>query len=268
MKRIHIVQWLTALILALPCTGKAQESDPEGWQLLDLSAAHHHLSAGYAAWQETSLRGLYRKGDHLWGIDWLDANRFSERGVYAGVQDTLTLAPDWRATIGYGMGENVNWLPRYRLDGFVHHTWGVQRNWVTHLGLGEYKAHDVHRDRWASIGMSAYLDPSFGGPWVAQGEMRWTRSDPGQITTRQQFLALTWGQHRMDQVTWRHGWGREGWQAIGDARLLQNLASRQDTLTWQHWFEPEWGIRLVADHYRNDQYRRRGLTLGVFRDFP
>ena len=268
IRSIDLLFHAVMLVSLSATSANAQESERHGWQWLDLSVAHHRLSADYAPWQETAFRGVYRQGDHLWGMDVLDADRFSERGLYAGVQDTVQLAPDWRATLGGGMGENVNWLPRYRLDGFLHHTWGEARNWVTHLGLGEYKAHDVHRDRWGSIGMSAYMNHATWGPWVAQGEVRWTRSEPGPVTTRQQFVALTWGQHRSSQLTWRHGWGREGWQAIGDARLLQDFASRQDTLSWQHWIEPEWGIRLMAEHYRNDQYHRSGLTFGVFRDFP
>ena len=250
------------------CSAHAQQPPADGWQLLDVSVAAHRLSAAYANWQETTLRGLYRQGDHLWGMDLQHADRFSERGMYAGLQDTVRLAQNWSATLGYGMGDNVNWLPRYRLDGFVHHTWGDQRNWVTHLGLGEYRAHDVHRDRWGSVGLSGYMNHAVIGPWVAQAEMRWTRSDPGDVVTRQQFVAVTWGRHQHDQLTWRHGWGREGWQAIGDAQLLADFASRQDTLSWRHWVDPEWGFRVVADHYRNDQYRRTGLTFGVFRNFP
>lgn len=259
---------LILFLTLLPATTQAQEQPSDGWQLLDASVAHHHLSSGYAPWQEAALRGMYRQGDHLWGVDLLHADRFSEKGVYAGLQDTVRLAPDWHASLGYGLGTEVNWLPRYRLDGFVHHNWGQQGNWVTHFGLGEYKSHDDHRDRWGSIGLSAYLSHPDLGPWAIDGQLRWTRSDPGSITTRQQFLALTWGHRGADRITWRHGWGREGWQAIGDAQSLANFASRQDTLTWQRWVGPDWGFRLMADHYRNDQYRRTGLTFGIFKEFP
>lgn len=261
----HAVGPLMA-IMALCADVQAQAAD--GLKLLDISTARHQLTGGYASWQDTALRGLYRKGDHLWGMDLVHADRFSEKGDYAGLQDTLELNPDWRVSLGYGMGSRVNWLPRYRLDGFVHHNWAAQRNWVTSLGLGEYRAHDEYRSRWASIGLSAYMDSDSLGPWVAQAEVRWTRTDPGQVDTRQQFVALTWGKHRIDQITWRHAWGREGWQALGDARLLVDFASRQDTLAWRHWIDAQWGVRLEAEHYRNDQYRRTGVSLGVFRDFP
>jgi YaiO family outer membrane protein len=246
---------------------QAQE-DNDGWRRFDMNISHHHLTAGLAPWQETSLRGVYKQGEHLWSGELLHADRFDERGNYGLLQDTVRLAPNWHASLAYGLGDGANWLPRYRLDGFVHHSWGAQRNWVTHLGLGEVRAPDEHRDRWGSVGLSAYLDHSTLGPWVAQGEVRVTRSDPGQVQTRQHFIALTAGHHRATQLTWRHGWGREGWQSLGDARGLVDFASRQDTLTLQHWIEAEWGLRLVADHYRNDQYSRRGWTLGVFREWP
>lgn len=244
------------------------QTEGEGWRLLDLSTEHHRLSDNQASWQNTTLRGAYRVGEHLWHGEVQHADRFDERGTYVGLQDTVRLAPHWHASLAYGLGDGVNWLPRHRLDGFVHHTWGAQRNWVTHLGLGESQAPDEHRDRWASVGLSAYLQHPVLGPWVAQGEVRWNRSDPGQVRTHQQFVALTWGRHRATQLSWRHGWGREGWQSLGDARSLVDFASRQDTLSLKHWIEPEWGLRLVAEDYRNDQYRRRGWTLAVFREWP
>lgn len=133
---------------------------------------------------------------------------------------------------------------------------------------GYYRSNNAYRDRWASLGLSAYLEPYLQSPWVLQAEMRWSQSHPGSVDTRQQFLALSWGRHGQTVLTGRHGWGREGWQLLGDARSIVDFASRQDTLTVQHWLAPQWGLKLVADHYRNDNYRRRGLNLAVFREWP
>ena len=102
---------------------------------------------------------------------------------------------------------------------------------------------------------------------IAQGEVRQTQSNPGDIHTQQYFLALTWGRHGQTQITARHGWGREGWQSLGDARSIVDFASRQSTLSIQHWVEKNWGWRLVADQYRNDQYHREGLNLVLFREW-
>ena len=239
----------------------------DGLRQLEASVGHHRLSAGQADWQEASLRGLYRLGDHLWGMELLHAERFNERGTFIGLQDRIHLAPRWDISLAYGLGDGANWLPRDRIDGHVHYTWGERLNWVTNVGLGYYRAPDDHQDRWASVGLTAWLEPYLQAPWIAQGEVRQTQSNPGDIHTQQYFLALTWGRHGQTQITARHGWGREGWQSLGDARSIVDFASRQSTLSIQHWVEKNWGWRLVADQYRNDQYHREGLNLVLFREW-
>lgn len=240
----------------------------QGLERLQLQVGHYRLSAGYAPWREAGVRGDYRLQDHLWSAELMHADRFGEKGTFVGLQDRVRLSANWAASLHYGIGEGAAWLPRDRVDGFVHHSWGEQNNWVTHLGAGYYRSNNAYRDRWASLGLSAYLEPYLQSPWVLQAEMRWSQSHPGSVDTRQQFLALSWGRHGQTVLTGRHGWGREGWQLLGDARSIVDFASRQDTLTVQHWLTPQWGLKLVADHYRNDSYRRRGLNLAVFREWP
>ncbi len=59
-----------ALLGSLPRPAKAQSDEPadQGMRMLEVAAGHHNLSSGYAAWQEASVRGLYRQGSHLWGM--------------------------------------------------------------------------------------------------------------------------------------------------------------------------------------------------------
>ena len=268
--------WLSALLCAALLTGlprpaqaqAAGEQDASGLRLLEASAGAHRLSAGLPDWREAQLRGVYQQGDHFWSGELLLAERFGEGGTYVALQDRIRVAPRWDLALGYGLGDGATWLPRDRVDGFAHHTWGAHGNLVSHFGLGYYRAPSTNYDRWGSLGLSAYLQPWLGGPWVLQGEVRWTRSNPGAVDTRQQMLALSWGHAGQTVVTLRHGWGREGWQSLGDAVFITNFASRQNTLTLRHWLGPDWGLRLVADDYRNDQYQRQGLTLGFFRQWP
>ena len=258
-----------ALVLFWPGSVSAQGSAPsdQGLRLVEATVGHHQLSNNYSSWQEASVRALYQQGEHLWGVELLNADRFNEGGTFIGFQDRVRVAPSWDVSLAYGVGDGAPWLPRDRIDGFVHHTWGERQNWVTNLGLGYYKAPDGHRDRYGSVGLTAWLEPYLGSPWVAQGEVRWAQSDPGSINTRQYFVALTWGRHGQTQISARHGWGREGWQSLGDARSIVDFASRQDTLTVQHWLSRDAGIKLTADHYRNDQYRRQGLNLSFFKEW-
>lgn len=268
-----IVFWSAAGLALLgnlprPAQAQAESDGPQGLRRIEMQAGHHRLSNGYANWQEASVRGDYRLDQHLWSAELLHADRFSERGSFVGLQDRVHIAPRWDVSVAYGVGDGANWLPRDRIDGFVHHTWGSHNNWVTHLGAGYYRASDEHRDRWGSLGLSVWLEPHVRTPLVVQGEVRWAQSNPGQVGTRQQFLALTWGHHGATQITARHGWGREGWQSLGDAIAITDFASRQDTLSVQHWVSSEWGFKLTADHYRNDSYNRRGVQLAVFREWP
>lgn len=267
--------WAMASLLCLavlgtqprPARAQSEGSDASGLRLMEAAVAHHHLNNGYANWREASLRGQYLQGGHLWSMELLHADRFDERGTFVGLQDRMRLAPRWDLSLAYGSGDGASWLPRERIDAFVHHSWGAQQNLVTNIGAGYYKAPDEHRDRWGSLGMAAYLAPYLQSPWVAQGEVRWSQSNPGQVNTRQYFVALSWGHTGQTQITARHGWGREGWQSLGDARSIVDFASRQDTLTVKHWVAPDWGWRLSAEHYRNDQYRRQGLNLALFREW-
>ena len=259
-----------ALLASLPRPAPAQDlqEQGQGLRVLEVQSSHHRLSQGYPGWQEASVRADYRQGDHLWSGELLHADRFGERGSFFGLQDRVRLAAGWDASLHYAVGEGARWLPRDQVDAFVHHSWGTQDNWVTHLGAGYYRAVDEHRDRWASVGISAYLEPHVQAPWVLQAEVRWTRSQPGTVNTRQHFMAASWGRQGQTVLTLRHGWGREGWQSLGDAVGIVNFPSRQDTLTLQKWFSPQWGIKLSADHYRNDYYHRKGLSLALFREWP
>lgn len=267
-----IVLWsVTALALlgALPRPSQAQEEAPvtQGLRRMEVQTGQHRLSQGYANWQEASVRGIYLQDRHLWSAELLHADRFGERGTFVGLQDRVHIAPRWDVSVAYGVGDGANWLPRDRVDAFVHHSWGKHDNWVTHLGAGYFRAADDHRDRWKSLGMSLWLEPYVRSHWVLQGEVRWSTSNPGDVDTRQQFLALTWGRHGTTQITARHGWGREGWQSLGDANKITNFASRQNTLGLQHWVSPDWGVRITSDHYRNDTYSRRGVNFAVFREW-
>ena len=235
---------------------------------LEVNATHHRLSAGYDDWHDLLINGDYAQGKHLWSGELLHATRFGESGTYVGVSDRITLAPRWDLSLGYGLGNGGSWVSRETAHAFVHHRWAEQGNWVVHLGTGYARARQTYRDRWSSLGLSAYLEPHLQLPLVAQAEVRWSQSHPGSVDTRQQFLALSWGRQGATQATLRHGWGREGWQLLGDANSITNFASRQDTLTLQHWFSPEWGLKLSYDHYRNDSYRRQGVGLTLFREWP
>jgi YaiO family outer membrane protein len=163
-----------------------------------------------------------------------------------------------------GAGDGASYLPRYRIDGFIHRKWLDDLSLVTSAGLGHYKAPDSHKDDNLSLGLSWYLPSS----WVLQTEAKFNRSRPGPIDTRQYFVAATWGQAGQTRITGRYGWGEEGYQSLGADAFISRFSSHQSTLTAQHWLGPRWGIKASADRYSNPFYKRQGLQLVVFKELP
>jgi YaiO family outer membrane protein len=182
-----------------------------------------------------------------------------------GVGDTYTFDADWYGSISAGAGDGASYLPRYRIDAFLHRKLLERRNLVANLGTGFYRAPDGHIDRNVSLGATYYFDAA---PLVLQGEVRFTHGSPGGVDTRQQFVAATWGRQKQTTATVRYGWGEEGYQSIGGDAVLTNFRSKELIASLRHWLGADWGLDLAAQHYRNPTYRRTGLTAGVFWQVP
>lgn len=271
-----------ALALLCALTGAAAWAEPEGERAGDWAsrldpavlggglrsasfyAGYHTLTGTQPDWRETGLRGQYAWREHQLAGELFNARRFGEDGSYIGLQDTLALGPLTWGSIALGAGENVSYLPRYRVDAFVHRKFGNAQRWVGSLGLGHYRAHDEHKDQTLTLGLTYWFEL----PWVVQGEWRHNQSQPGSIDTRQYALAATWGQAGQTQFTLRHAWGREGYQALGAGRAITAFDSHETTLNVQHWMAPDWGLRLGASRYVNPDYRRQGVELSVFKAWP
>lgn len=255
-----------ALATACPLAAHAQNAPdmpaPVGGVETYISA--HSLSNGYGDWHEAGMRGHIGRGDQLLGVEAATMRRFGEPGRFIGLSDTVTIDRDWYATLSIGAGDGAAYLPRYRLDAFINRKLLPGRQWVATLGAGYYRAPDDHIDRNISLGATYYFD----SPWVVQGEIRFNNSSPGQVNTHQQFLAVTWGRAHQTQITARHGWGAEGYQAIGSGASLVNFDSHQSQLTLRQWLGPKWGIKAGLERYSNPFYVRNGANLALFFELP
>lgn len=276
--RVH--QRLAYLLAALaPWASHAQDMPPDAPAIQALSPADrqtlaplrsmaismggNQLSNGYGHWRDVRLSGVYGAGDHVWQGEFAAKRQFGESGLFAGVSDTITLSPDWYTSLSLGAGDGAFYLPRLRADGAVYKKWLPGRNLVTSVGLGYYRAPDAHIDRALNLGAVWYLEQ----PWIVEAGLRFNRSNPGQIDTRQRFVAVTYGQHRHDLWTIRHGSGGEGYQSIGAQATLVNFKSHQTSASWKHWLNPQGGIQLSLERYRNPYYSRHGVALAFFHDF-
>ena len=250
--------------LAASCWGQSTEIPPlgNGLRSFELHVAHHDLNSGYAHWSEEGVRGIYEISNHQFAGELTGTNRFNENGIYAAVQDTLLLNADWFASFALGGGDGAAYLPKYRMDGFIHRKFLEDRQLVGSVGLGYYRSPDNHRDDNASLGLTYYSTL----PWVIQAQAKRTRSLPGDVVTHQYFVAATWGNHKKTLITGRHGWGREGYQSLGDALSIAQFDSHETSLAIKHWISHDWGFRASLERYHNPYYRRDGLNFSIFKD--
>lgn len=268
MNPIHTYGPACVLALASACTLAAHAQDtteaPAPVGDIEAYASAQSLNNGYGDWHEVGLRGHLNMGNQVLGLEAASMKRFGESGVYVGLSDTVTLDQDWFTTLSIGAGDGAAYLPRYRIDAFLNRKLLPGRQLVATLGAGYYRAPDDHTDRNVSLGATYY----FESPWVVQGEIRFNNSSPGQVKTHQQFLAATWGRVQQTQVTVRHGWGAEGYQAIGSGASLVNFDSQQSQLSVRHWLGPKWGITAALERYSNPFYVRKGATVALFWELP
>jgi YaiO family outer membrane protein len=223
-----------------------------------------HLTQELQHWQELGVRGSYATGAHVWGGEVASMRRFGESGTYLGLSETYTFNPDWFGNLSIGAGDGASYLPEGRADAFINHKLLADRNLIATLGTGYYRAPDNHNDRNLSLGATYY----FSEPLILQGEVRINFSRPGNVKTRQQFLALTWGRAQATQITARYAWGREGYQTIGNGGLLVNFSSHQSSLALRHWIGSDWGLAAGLEHYHNKFYERVGITFSLFLEQP
>lgn len=251
----------TAVVVPTP---EASATPGETRTNLLLYTSAHHLTAGLGNWKEIGVRGTHTTGAHVLQGEVASMRRFGESGNFVGLGDTYAFNPDWFGSLSAGAGDGASYLPRVRVDGFIHRKLLTDRNLIASLGLGYYRAPDGHSDRSASLGATYY----FTEPWIVQGEVRFNNSRPGGVNTRQQFLALTWGRDQQTQVTARHAWGGEGYQTIGNGDSLVNFSSHQSSLNLRHWIGADWGVSAGVERYHNPYYNRNGATLALFWELP
>jgi len=210
-------------LLPLGCSAWAQVPEPtavqNGLHNIEMYEEQNQLSAGYDRWREFGLRGIYQWGDHQLSAEAINMNRFNENGNFLGLGDTVVITPLWYASLSAGAGDGVPYLPKYRVDGFIHRKFLMDQSLVGSLGLGRYRAPDGHEDDNASVGLTYY----FAQPWVVQGQAKRTHSNPGGVNTSQYFVAATWGHHQQTQVIGRYGWGEEGYQSLGAMCRFHNF---------------------------------------------
>lgn len=268
----HACQLALAAITVLLAQGGAwahqaltqTEPDDRGAiRAIELTTRYDSLSNGFGDWRDLSVRGAAQLGDHLLQAELSSQQHFQTHGNFAGLSDTYVFSPDWYGSLSVGAGNGAFFMPRYRVDAFLNKKWLDKKNLVTFVGVGRYRAPDGHVDRSVSLGVIGY----FSIPMVLEAGIRLNISDPGSVSSQQNYVAASYGQQGEHVFIARHGWGAEAYLPFAPGSSLVGYASKETTFTWRQWFSRRSGVAVEVHRYENNLFRRQGGALTLFHDF-
>ena len=222
------------------------------------------LTKNYPNWSGEYLKGEAQTDkDNRWSMETLNQREFSATGDYGAIGTTHNFIADWYSTVNVGGSTEGFFLPRYRVDAFLNRKWLDDRQLITTIGLGDYKARDVHEDRSVFLGATYY----FKEPWIVQSGVRFNNSNPASVDSFSGFVAVTQGRDKDQFITLRYGYGKEAYQVIGVNESLSDFNSQIISLEIRKWFGEKWGINARGEEYLSPNYNRIGGSLGIFREF-
>lgn len=248
----------------MPRVGRSAEIAAGKTSYIEAGAFYHKLTDGFGHW-----RGLYAKGStqtdakNIWHAELQAASQFSDEGLLGTIGNTHFWNEDWYTIVTVGGGASDFYLPRFRIDGFVYKKWLEDKRLITYVGTGYSKAQEIFNDKHITVGGIYY----WGGPWITEAGVRFNLSDPGSVSSRSHYAALT---HHVDKdhtLTLRGAFGNESYQIIGGGSQIVDFDSHEAYLYYKNWLGDDWGYTSQIDGYDNPFYSRYGLRVGYFKEF-
>jgi YaiO family outer membrane protein len=234
-----------------------------GHGFVEAGAGHSALTPGDPGWTNSYFRFLVSGQSNTFQTEVSRDDEFGGRGWYGGGGLTHIFSENWYGDVFAGAGSGVFFLPKYRVDAFIHRKLLPHKQLVVMLGGGYEKAFDVHNDVHWNPEANYYLKPS----WVLQSGVIFTRGDPGGVLVHTQYFAVTQGQNKSHYISVRGEYGREAWELIGPTNVLVDFPIHDVTGTWRQWLAPNFGFNLSVERYNNYIFNRIGATAGLFMDF-
>ena len=243
------------------------EADPvfRSTGVVEAGANYHDVTNDFGNWFGQYLKGeIQTDPNNRWNAELLNQRAFNDQGFYGAIGNTHVFNKDWYSIVNIGAGNGGEVLPRYRVDAFLNRKWLSNRQLVTTVGLGYFKAMEIYTDQSLFLGASYYFQTI---PWIIQGGIRFNSSDPGGVNSSSQFVAVTQGRNKEHFVTLRYGFGEEAYQLVGEGQALSDFNSQVASVQVKKWVGEDWGFNTQAERYHNPNYDRTGVTFGFFKEF-
>lgn len=230
---------------------------------VEAGGGHSALTPGNPSWTDGYFRLLLAGESNTLQTEVTREDRFGDRGWYFSGGLTHVLSENWYGDVFVGASSYCFFLPKYRVDAFIHRKLLPHKQLVMTLGGGYEKAKDVHTAALLNPEANYYLRPT----WILQSGLIFTHGDPGGVTVHTQYFAVTQGQNKSHFISVRGEYGREAWELISPTSVLVDFPIHDVSGTWRQWLAPNFGFNLTVERYNNYIFNRIGATAGLFLDF-
>jgi YaiO family outer membrane protein len=224
----------------------------------------HNVSNNVGDWFGQFITGQYQTDEkNRWNVYLQNQKAFHDNGTFLSVGNTHTFNDRWYSQAALGVGTDTSFLPRVRGDASLSRRWLDQGNLVTTGGVSFTKASETYTGYGLFAGASYY----FNGPFVLQGGVRVEMSNPGQVISNSEFIALTYGYQKSFYLTASAGIAHEAYQILNSGSINNEFNSHTFSLSWRQWLGEDWGFNLAGEYYKNPFYDRTGTIVSVFKEF-
>jgi YaiO family outer membrane protein len=231
---------------------------------IEIDGSHSALSDSQPSWNDVYLRGGMSFSSNTVNLEFSRQSRFGDSGWFYNGGWVHTWAPKWYTDVHLGTSTGSFFLPRFRVDGFVHRKVLSREQLVLNFGAG-YDKSRLQASAYRITPGAAYYFDRF--PLVLEGGVTWTQSNPGSVVARSQYVALTEGRAKEHYLAVRAEVGREAYEIIQGQATAFNFPIRNFAGTWRQWLAPNWGLNFNVERDGNPFYHRLGGTIGIFLDF-
>lgn len=227
------------------------------------------INTAYLTSNNTNWFGQYLKGNlqtsasDNWHGEFVNQNAFGENGRFLSIGNVHDFNDSWYTNIDIGGSDHGSFWPQFSVNVSASKKWLTQKQLITTLGFTNHIERKGYKSR-VLYTTAAYY---FTNPWIVEAGWYYNNSTPGNVKSSSQFLALTQGQDKRHYVTLRYSFGREAYQLLGDNKVISDFYSQGIALIWRQWVNKDWGFNLSTDWYRNPSYIRKGVSIGIFKDF-
>ncbi len=231
---------------------------------IEIDGSHSALSDSQPSWNDVYLRGGMSFSSNTVNLEFSRQSRFGDSGWFYNGGWVHTWSPKWYTDVHLGTSTGSFFLPRFRVDGFVHRKVLSREQLVLNFGAGYDKSRLQASAYRVTPGAAYYFDRF---PLVLEGGVTWTQSNPGSVVARSQYVALTEGRAKEHYLAVRAEVGREAYEIIQGQATAFNFPIRNFAGTWRQWLAPNWGLNFNVERDGNPFYHRLGGTIGIFLDF-